>query len=803
MIKTYFKTAWRYLLNNKTTTVISVTGLAVGICCFLLLSTYLLNELRYDRFHKNADRIMRVGFHYKSANDNQSNDIAVTPTAVVPVFKQQIAEVEDGTRVYNYSDGRPATVQYADNVFNEKNVLLADDSFFKIFSFNFLKGDAATALSTQNSIVVTQSTAKKYFGNDDPMGKILKVNQTHSMLVTGVIADVPPYSQIKFDMLGNYDITERSKTRKWDSANDYSYLLLKPGVDLKGAEKKMNAYSDAVNGSDPKSGNKSWFTLEPLTSVHLYSPLKGGLEPSGSINYIYILGAVALILLLLACINFLNLVTAKAAERAHEIGVRKVMGAERKQLFVQFIAEAGLITMFSLLIGVLLTWLSFSAFSNFTAQRLSFGTWHTSWLLGLLAVLFLAVTFIAGTYPALYLSAFKPVITMKGRGSNKSSNLRKALVVFQFAISVFFIICTMIVGGQLHYILHRDTGIDRSQVLVLDIGGMPFDKIQSYKNALATQPNIVSSTASYDSPVSIRGGYVITKAEGKSPDYHLSITAIPVERSFISALGIKILKGSNFTLADEQQVNNPDADKRKYSFIINETASKALGWKPEEAVGKVINMGSMRVGTIKAVTCDFNFASMHQEITPVVIFAEYFWFGKLLVKTSGKDMEKTIDNMKTSWKSFYPNIPFDYHFLDQEYDAMYKSEQHTGNILNVFTVVTIFISCLGLFGLAVFTTKQRFKEVSIRKVMGASVGSIVALLSSDFLKLVFVAVIIASPLAWYVMDKWLQDFAYRVTIQWWVFVLAGGLSVFIAFLTVSFQSVKAALLNPVKSLRSE
>lgn len=802
MIKTYFKTAWRYLMNNRGTTFISVTGLAVGICCFLLLATYLLNELRYDTFHVKGDRIVRVNEHYQSANDDHPNDIAVTPTAVAPEFKRQVSDVEDAVRVYNYSDGRPATVQYGDNVFNEKSMLLADDSFFKIFSFTFLKGDAQTALADPNAIVISESIAKKYFGTADPMGKILKVNQRHNMVVSGIIADVPPYSHLKFDLLGNYNIADRSKVLKWDSANDYSYLLLKPGTNIKTAEQKVNTLAKAAMGKD-ESGDKMWFTLQPITSIHLHSTMKDELEPSGSMNYVYILSAVAVILLLLACINFLNLVTAKAAERAHEIGVRKVMGAERAQLFVQFISEAGLITLFSLAIGLLLTWGSFSAFSDFTAQHLSFDTWHTSWLVLLLVVLFVSVTFLAGTYPALYLSAFKPVVTMKGRGSNKSGNLRKGLVVFQFAISVFFIICTMIVGGQLHYILHRDTGIDRSQVLVLDIGGMPFDKIQAYKNVLASQPNIISSTASYDSPVSIRGGYTINKAEGKAPGYHLSVTAIPVERSFISALGIKLLHGSNLTLADEQMVNIKNDSLRRYSFIINETAAKALGWKADEAVGKTIHLGDMRVGTIKAVAKDFNFASLHQEITPVVIFAEYYWFGKLLVKTSGKDMEATINNIQTSWKKFYPDIPFDYHFLDQEYDAMYRAEQRTGNILNAFTLVTIFISCLGLFGLAVFTTRQRFKEVSIRKVMGASVGSIVTLISSDFLKLVFISVLIASPLAWYVMNKWLLDFAYRISIPWWVFILAGGLSILIAFLTVSIQSVKAALLNPVKSLRSE
>jgi putative ABC transport system permease protein len=802
MIKTYFKTAWRYLLNNKATTFISVTGLAVGICCFLMLSTYLLNELRYDKFHANADRIVRVGYHYRSANDNHSSDVAFTPTAVVPVFKQQLSEIADGVRIYDYSGNRPATVQYGDNVFNEQHVLLADDSFFKIFSFKFIKGNSATALSTQNSIVINATTAKKYFGDNDPMGKILKVNQTKSMLVTGVIEDVPPYSQIKFDMLGNYAITERSKTHAWDSANDYSYFLLKPGADPKTIEQKITAYINNIRKSEIKSGNKIWYTLEPLTSVHLHSTLSGGLEPVGNIKYIYILGVVAVILLLLACINFLNLVTAKAAERAHEIGVRKVMGAERNQLFVQFISEAGLITLFSLLTGLLLTWASFSAFSNFTAQQLGFETWHASWLVGLLLALFVLVTFIAGTYPALYLSAFKPVSTMKGRGSNKSGNLRKGLVIFQFTVSVFFIICTLIVSGQLQYIQHMDTGINRSQVVVLDIGGMPYTQLETYKNAISAQPGVQSISASYDSPVSIGGGYSINEAEGKASDYNLSVTAVPVEKNFAKTLGIKIIQGSNFTLADEKSVLDTNSNNRKYSFIINEATSKALGWKPEAAIGKRIAING-RKGTVKAVARDFNFASLHQEITPIVIFAEYDWFGKLLIKTSPKDIDRTIAAMKSDWKTTYPNVPFDYHFLDAEFNAMYQSEHRTGNILNVFTAVTIFISCLGLFGLAVFTTKQRFKEVSIRKVMGATVGNIVALISSDFLKLVFVAVLIASPLAWLVMDKWLQDFVYRIAIHWWVFLLAGGLSIFIAFITVSYQSIKAALLNPVKSLRSE
>ncbi|GAB3926959.1 ABC transporter permease [Mucilaginibacter myungsuensis] len=802
MFKTYFKTAWRYLLNNKVTTLISVSGLAVGICCFLLLATYLLNELRYDRFHANADRIVRVGYHYQNANDAASNDMAITPTAVVPVFKKEFTEVEDGVRVYDYSGGSPATIKYGENVLSERNILLADDSFFKIFTFNFIAGRAQTALAEPNSVVLTASAAKKYFGNDEPMGKVLIVNKIN-MVVGGVIEDVPAYSQIKFDMMGNYQIAERSKNLRWDSANDFSYFLLKPGANADALGKKMSIYLSNLLKIDPKSDDKVWFTLEGLTSVHLYSKLSDGLEAAGNINYVYILGAVAVILLVLACINFLNLVTAKAAERAHEIGVRKVMGAVRKQLFIQFITEAGLITFFSLAIGLLLVGASFGSFSTFTAQKMGFETWHASWLVGFIAVLFVVVTFTAGTYPALYLSAFNPVSTLKGKGNNKQgSGLRKGLVVFQFTVSVFFVICTIVVGSQLHHIQSMDTGINRSQVLVLDIGGMPYTRIEPFKAALTGQSGVASVSASYDSPVNVSGGYSINEAEGKTGNFNLSVTAIPVEKDFARTVGIKIIQGRGFNLTDEKLVTVADEKQKTHGFIINETAAKALGWKPDIAVGKRISLNG-RVGNIAGVAKDFNFVSLHEQIGPIVVFTDYSWFGKILIKTSAGNTANTLAEIQTEWKKFYPGKPFDYHFLDAEFDAMYKAESRTASILNMFTGVTIFISCLGLFGLAVFTTKQRFKEVSIRKVMGASVVSIVQLISSDFLKLVFFAVLIASPLAWIVMDNWLQNFAYRINVQWWVFVVAGFAAILIAFLTVGIQSIKAALLNPVKNLRNE
>jgi putative ABC transport system permease protein len=804
MIRNYLKTAWRNLSQNKTTSLISVAGLAVGICCFLLLTTYLINELRYDRFNVKGDRIARVNYSYKSADDPEVRTFAVSQTAVVPVFKQQLSEIEDGVRIFNYGGGRGAAVQYGDRLLSEKNVLAADESFFKIFTFKFISGNPDKALSDPSSMVITASIAKKYFGDDNPIGKVFKVNETHNLMVTGVIEDVPAYSQIKFDMMANSALVPRSKTLRWDSANDYSYLLLKPGTNFQSVAKKMNDYLENINKDQPASDGKTWYGLEPLKSVHLHSPASYGLEASGNIKYVYILGIVAVILLILACVNFLNLVTARSAERAREIGVRKVMGAQRGQLFIQFITEAGIITLFSLLIGVLLLVITLPSFSTFTGQQLGFQTWNISWLIAALISLFVVVTLLAGTYPSLYLSAFKPIVTLKGKAASQAggNTLRKSLVVFQFVVSVFFIISTLIASNQLQYIQNLNTGINRDQIVVLDIGGIPFNKIEALKSELLQQNGIQSATASYDSPVNVSGGYSINMAEGKSPNYNLSVTAIPVEKSFVKTLGIKLVAGTDLDMGDEQQVLIKEDSLRKYSFILNETAVKAMGWKPEQAVGKRIGMNG-RVGTIKAVAKDFNFASLHQAITPIIIFPEYDYFGKLLIKTSGTNTAKTIAAIQTKWHNFYPNTPFEYHFLDEEFDALYKNDQRTGGILTVFTVVTIFISCLGLFGLAVFTTRQRIKEIGIRKVLGAGVMNIVGLISLDFLKLVFIAIIISSPIAWLVMSKWLQDFAFRISIGWWVFALAGGMAVAIAFLTVAYQSIQAALSNPVKSLRSE
>lgn len=804
MFKNYLKTAWRNLWFNKATSLISVFGLTLGVTCFLLLATYLTNELRYDRFHAKANRIVRLVMTEQKSGESEVSSVGVTPTAPVPVFKQALSEVEDGVRIYNYAGDGGARVKYGDKLFSEKKMLVADESFFKIFSFKFIAGNPALALANPQSVVITASTAKKYFGNQNPMGKVLSVNEKRDMLITGIIEDVPAYSQIKFDLMGTYSMLEHSKTRDWSSANDYSYLLLKPTANRVQTEKKINAYITEVTKAEKNSGYKIRYILEPLTKVHLYSPVKFALEPSGNKTQVYILSIIAGILLLMACINFLNLATARSADRAHEIGVRKVMGALRGQLFFQFIMEAALITLASIIIGTLLAAVSFGWFSNFAGRQVNFQTWNPVCLATVLVGLFMLVTLLAGTYPSLYLSSFKPITTLGKKSLPRmlGMSVRKSLVVVQFIVSVFFIVSTLIAGKQLKYIEQRDTGLNRSQVVVINTGGMPYSDIEAFTNQLHNVAGVQQTTASYDSPVNVRGGYSIGNIAGKPTDYELNVTAIPVERNFVNTLGIQIIAGQNLTPGDAKQVQNEDSEKRVYSFIINETAAKALNWKPAESIGKKIAMGG-RKGEIKAVVKDFNFASLHENIAPIVIFPDYSWFGKVLIKVSGNHVKQSIEGINQSWRSFYPNMPFEYHFLDQEFDELYASEQRTGSILNIFTIITILISCLGLFGLAVYTAKQRVKEIGIRKVLGASVASILTLVATDFLKLVLVAIVIASPIAWYMMTKWLQDFAYRVQIQWWLFAQAALVTLFIALITVGFQSARAALSNPVKSLRSE
>lgn len=797
MLRNYFKTAFRNLWRRKTYTLLNIAGLAMGIACFSLLAMYLYNELTYDRFHKNASNLYRIKTNY-SFGGAVPTDIALTPKALVPVFKREFPEVVNIARM-----GKPdvTTLQYGDKIFNEKNFLYAEAPFFEMFTFPLLQGDPATVLKEPNTLVITVAAAKKYFGNEDPVGKIIKQGTT-DLRITGVMADVPENSQLKFDFVGSAPV---STVEEWSPANYYTYVQLRAGASMEVMQQKADRYVAAMVAKQGQlnKGDFIRYVLEPLTSVHLYSTATMGLEPGNDVRYIYILEGVAILLLLIACINFMNLATARSAERAREIGVRKTMGALRGQLFWQYIAESALITAAALLTGVLLARLALPYFNDLTNRSLQMGVVSSSWLYALLMGVFVVVTFIAGTYPALFLSAFRPVTVLKGKMVQmKGGGLRKALVVAQFAASVFFIICTLVITSQLNYIQHKKIGMERDHVIVLNGAGVG-DKLGALKQAMLQQPGVKAVSASYDSPVQIGGGYSLGQVEGKAADFGMDITAMSVAKDFIATMNMELVAGEDFTDADIKDILLPENEKRHYHFLLNETAVKKLGWTTASALNKRVSLNG-RNGTIKGVLKDFHFESMRRAIEPVVIFPEYdYILSKLLIKTDNGNMKNTVAGIENAWISFFPQVPFEYHFLSEEFNSLYSSEQRTGNILTLFAVITIFISCLGLFGLAAFTATQRTREIGMRKVMGASVINIVTLLSRDFLKLVGIAVLIASPLAWYIMNNWLGDFAYRTSIGIWVLGVAAGTAVAIALLTISFQSVKAALMNPVKSLRAE
>lgn len=793
MWRNYLKTAVRNLMKRKLYSAINITGLSAGIACFILLALYLRNEWTYDQFHAHAAELYRIRLDY-GEKDQPVTHTALTPGGLAPVMKD-FPEVKYISRVYPSA----TTVAYGDKVMNENSFLYADPAFFNMFSFPLIAGNAATVLSGPNMIVLSETMARKYFGTTDIVGKTLKINNRKEYQVTGVAIDPPANTHLKFDFIASYASLGKNDT--WNSANDYTYIQLASNTTASALQGRLTNLVKEQMGNATRSGVTFGFVPESVPGIHLHSISLNSTEPGGDIRYNYILTIIAALLLLIACINFMNLATARSAERGREIGVRKALGAVRGQLFWQFIAESTLISFCAMVLGIMIALVLLPAFNNMagTTLKLGLGSYHIYlWLAGI----FLCTTFFAGTYPALFLSGFRPVQVLKGRVMHGSGgSIRKSLVVFQFAASVFFIICTLVVSSQLKYIQHKKIGLDRSQVLVLSGENFNRQMLEMFKGRLLQQSGVKYVSASYDSPVSVGGGYTIGNLEGKPADYSMNITAIPVEKDYLQTMGISLLAGANLTDADIQDVLKEDKD-RVYHFFLNETAVKQLGWTAETATGKRMVMNG-RAGTIKGVMKDFHFASMKSKIEPIVVFPEYEWFGEILVKTSGDNQQQVIAGIESIWKDYLPAVPFAYHFMDEDFNGLYKSEFRTGTILSTFSIVIILVSCLGLLGLAAFTAEQRTREVGIRKVLGASAASVVALLSKDFIKLVLISLCIASPFAWYAMHQWLEGFAYHTRLHAGTFLLAGAIAIVIALLTVSLQSVKAALMNPVKSLRSE
>ncbi|MBL7763033.1 MAG: FtsX-like permease family protein, partial [Chitinophagaceae bacterium] len=729
--------------------------------------------------------------------------VAVTGTKVGPQLKRTFPQIESFVRVIKYS----RSVANGQLVFDEKNILYADADFFKTFSFNMRSGNPATALAAPYKIVLTESTAKKYFGNENAIGKILHINDLQDYEVTGITADVPLNSQVQYDMVASFSSLAVSKTEEWWSANYITYLLLNDGKQIDNLGTQVAQYMQKVSKEElqfPAANGNNYLTyhLEPLKKVHLYSPLEG-LEPNGNITYIYVLSIIALMILLIACVNYTNLATAQSVGRSTEIGVRKVLGAGKKQLLKQFLGESFIITFLALLLGIFASIVLLPVFNSITGKVFTPSLLLSPLPMLSLLLLCILISFIAGAYPAFVLSSTGLANILKSglRVSSSGGGLRKSLIVFQFVISVFLVIATIVVLRQVSFIQNKQMGYDRDQVLVMPVDLKMKAIYEPLKKAILRNPGVLSVTGAYEDPTFVGWGDGISADDGKGKK-DLSVNAMPVDLNYIKTMGMQLVAGRDFINADfSLQDTANDYKNYRSSYIINEKAARELGWTAEEAIGKTISRGSP--GLINGVVKDFHFESLHTPIGPLVLFLDTSMVRQLFVKIKKENIAHTISAIGTTWKERITYRPFDYHFLDEDFNTLYQSEQRTAKLFTLFSGLAIALACLGLFALAAFTTVQRTKEIGIRKILGANTGNITLLVAKQFIILVLTGIIIASPLAWWAGNKWLQDFAYRINISWWMFALAGLSAILIALITVSYHAIKASLANPVKSLRTE
>ncbi|MFL5774324.1 MAG: ABC transporter permease [Flavisolibacter sp.] len=794
MFKNYFRIAWRHLYKNRLYAAVNIFGLAAGIASCILIGLYVWNELSFDRFHTNGGRIVRVTWQYNFGNAETKT--ALTGTKVGPEFTRRFPEVEAYVRTLKF----PRVVTYENKMFDEKNFFYADSAFFTTFSFPLLEGDPKSVLQGVDKIVLTQSSAKKYFGNQSPIGKIVKVGGNRDFIVSGIAADVPENSQMQFDFVGTFSSLNAAKTEKWSEANYITYLLLGKGVQFKNLQSKIDNYIKQVGKEEMQlqAGQFSRYHLEPLTAVHLHSDLDG-FEPNNNITYIYILAAIAVLILLIACVNYTNLSTAQSAGRSAEIGMRKVMGAGKQQVFGQFIIESYLLVLLSILLGMLVAFFLLPFFNQLSGKNLPYQLLYHPATIGGLVILSVIIAFCAGAYPALVLSGGRIIQVLKsGFSYTSSGTFRKSLIIFQFVISIFLVISTIVILQQLSFIRNKDLGYNKEQILVLPVDRTFSEHYDETKSALLRSKGVISIGGAYEEPTDIGWGDGITTKDGKN----ITVNALPVDEDAIRTLGMKIVSGSDYTHADVLAFDTSNnGENIRYTFMLNETAVKALGWTPEQAIGKTIEKG--REGVVKAVVKDFHFRSFHEAIDPLVIFLDKRMVGALFVRITGNNVQSTIENLGHVWKERITNRPFEYKFLDEDFDALYKTEQRTAQVFTTFSTLAILLACLGLFALTAYSMVRRTKEIGIRKILGATIPDILALVSKDFLKLVLIALILAVPIALYATHQWLQTFVYRINIQWWVFLAAGLLILAISFITISVQALKTASANPVKNLRTE
>ena len=803
-------------MKNKVFSFINVFGLSIGLTCCILISLYLHNELSYDSFHKNVRSIYQLGTTF--VKEGKEDRTANTPAPMARVMQMEFPEIEKGTRLLRmFADDR-TLFQYTEpggNVrsFFETKGFVADSTFFQVLTYKFKEGDPASALMNPNSVVLNEATANKIFGRESPINKTLFISSSSigdgTYKVTGVFTDPPNPSHIDagFILSAGSASSNGFFGRQNDLASNnmfYTYFLLKPGADAKKLEAKFPAFIDKHAGANLKAMGfyKKQF-LTGIKDVHLHANTSSNVSPSGSVTYLYILGSIALFTLLIACINFMNLSTARSSKRAAEVGVRKVLGAEKGALIRQFIGESVMMSMIAFIFALVFAKLLLPLFSKLSAKELIFSFREHGVLLAGFLLLALLTGLLAGSYPAFYLSSFQPVKVLKGKISNSLAaiSLRKALVIFQFVISAGLIVASVIINNQMQYLKNKDLGFDKDQQVVIPLrSGTAKNSYATLKDELKKNTQIDNVGASMYYPGIINPSDMPLYKEGDNMNSAKRTFMNWIDASFLQTLGIKHVAGRLFSPEFPADTN--------LRMILNEEAITKIGFKnSQDAIGKKVGIdwqGETYWWEIIGVVKNFHFVDLHSAIEPYGFqLNNRQSFNYLVAHAKTGNMGSVLESIGKTWKQLNPNEPFEYTFLKDDFQKNYEADNRLAGIVRNFTIIAILISCLGLFGLATFSAEQRTKEIGVRKVLGASVGNVVGLLSKEFLKLVFIAILIASPITWFVMNKWLQDFAYRTNISWLVFVITAVIAISIALLTISFQAIKAALANPVKSLRTE
>jgi len=803
MFKNYFKTAWRSIIKNQTYSLLNILGLSAGLTCFAFIALWVNDELSYDKFNTNYNRIVRlVGVEKRETGISES---AMSSAPMAQALLHDYPEVENAVRMKMRED----IITSKNQQVLQPGILLTDPSFFKVFSYHLTKGNEATALREPFSIVLTVSSAKRYFGDKNPVGQTLLLNMYDSTgyganyTITGVIPDPPQNAHFTFNMLASFKTVEVAHpdvltVDGWGDGSYYTYLLLKNGVDVKIFSDKISSFYGKYVGELFKLWKPIYsYTLQPLHDIHLHSHLNNEIAVNGSITQVHIFLTIGIFILLLAGINYTNLATARSAGRAKEVGIKKVAGAGRQQLIFQYLSESVLMAIAALMLSFLLCTLLQPLFYQLTGKNLSL--FSSPLLLCSLIAVTVFLGMLSGIYPALVLSAFKPAMVLKGafKSGEKGRYLRKTLVISQFVITMILITGIVIIYSQMSFINHKDLGYSKDALIALKVNGNT-DVIKGYnafKNALLNN-TIVSGMATSNSL--IVGGLGSGGAEtvdNKGNPLQVNTSRLRTNQDYLDVYGIKLLAGKDFTRQSLHDSIRP--------VILNEMAVHKFGWKNDEAaIGKPFIIGDTR-GIVIGVTKDFHYASLEESIQPLAIYPVDERFSRVTIKVDITKANKVVPFIQNTWKQYFPSALFDYVFVSKQIEQQYMAEERFSKIFLYFSILSLLIACLGLYGLISYTIFQKAKEIGIRKVLGATASGIAAMLSADFLKMVSFACLISMPVAWYVMNKWLQNFAYRISLSWWLFIISGVLVLFIALITVSFQSIKAALTNPVKSLRTE